>query len=301
MAACAAAALFLAPRQASCKDFPEPVAVADPLEASAGPGIPAGLGAAFEHGSYLFAHDDIDGFYMRVGASPVILDLGGIFALGGNYEAILMCVPVPEGETPVNIAAFWMNAVQFEYGLYASLDLGRAIAPLRGKAGAGLRFLAEYSRTSQHPLRHEYSEEADDILMVGISMPERTLFPGRAAGELRLRCCLRIGWRELFAFWQSTLPQPRISWIAKSEAEALLPLAGRLGLVVRVYPEVFLDRRSKSIDANLFSEAGLSLGRDAFRDELLATLYATGDSDMLDGVAHPTFEAGLAIRFSAGR
>jgi len=294
LAACAAAVLVLAPRAAFGKDFPEPVPVADPLAASAGPGLPAGLGAAFEYGNYLFSHDDVDSFYLRVGASPVLFDLDGRLALGANYESVLMCGPVPSGDTPANVAAFWMNAVQFEYGLYASWAIGT-------EASRSMRVLAEYSRTSQHPLRTAYSEEAADILMLGIASPELALMPDRGAGPLRLRCYLRVGWRGLFGFWESSLPEPRVSWVAKGAVEAELPLTDSFALVARAYPEIFVDRRANSIDANLFAEAGASIGRGALRDELLLSLYATRDSDMLKGAAHPTFEAGLALRLSASR
>jgi hypothetical protein len=292
------AALFIAaimtiiPLRALCKDFPEPAAVADPLAVSPGPVLPAGFGAVFEYGNYLFAHDDIDSFYTRVGANPVLFNLGGRFALAGNYEAVLMCGPVPAGDTPANIAAFWMNAVQFEYGLYASLALG-------ADAEGCLRLLAEYSRTSQHPLRPAYSEVAADILMLGVAAPERSLLHG--AVELRVRGSLRSGWRGLFAFWESSLPQPRMSWTSKLAVEAELSLSGPLCVVARAYPEFFLDRYTNSIDANLFAEAGVSIGTALLRDEFLVTLYATRDSDMLDGAAHPAFEAGFALKLSTAR
>ena len=118
-----AAALFLAPAAASAKDFPEALLAVDPLAAAARPGIPAGMGGAFEYGNYLFAHDYVDSFYLRSSLSPVIFDGGSDFALGALYETDLLCGPVGAGQTAANIAAFWMNAVQFEYGLYASLAM----------------------------------------------------------------------------------------------------------------------------------------------------------------------------------
>ena len=282
----AALALFTFVRPAPCKDFPEPVLAADPLAASSGAGLPAGMGSSFEYGNYAFSHDDVDSFYFRLGASPVILDIGHSFALGAVYESVLMCGPVPSGDVAANVAGFWMNAVQFEYGLYASLAL-----PLPGRP----HLLGEYSRTSQHNLRSQYSEVSADILVLGLALPRFSLGPADILSSLR------AGNSSLFAFWRSTLPQPRISWFLKPAVEAELPLGGACALVVRAYPEIFIDRFSGLLDTNLFAEAGIALEKGQDSSEILFTLYATRDSDLLRGVAHPTFEAGLALRFSHDR
>ena len=113
------------------------------------PGLPSGMDGAFEYGDYAFAHDDVDSFYFRLSASPGPLRLRRQSSpWAGYFEIILMCGPVPPAILAANIADFWMNAVQFQYGLYASLAL-----PLPGRP----HLLAEYSRTSQHDLRPEYS------------------------------------------------------------------------------------------------------------------------------------------------
>jgi hypothetical protein len=268
------------------KDFPEPPALVDPLASAAGPGAAAGLGAAFEYGNYCLSHDDVDSFYFRVGASPVLFAHGDGFALGGNYESVLMCGPVPTGDTPATVAAFWMNAIQFEYGLYASLALP-----------GGVHALAEYSRTSQHPFagRSQYSAVSADILMLGLASPRLR------AGPARIDFYARFGYRDLYDFWEASIPKPRASWILKPAAEARLPLSGRLSAVARAYPEVFYDRKAERLDADAFGEAGLSLDGEAESEELLFTIYGTRDSELLKNEAHPCFEAGLSLRFSRGR
>jgi hypothetical protein len=285
-----AAALFLPAAGASAKDFPEALLAVDPLAAATRPGMPAGMGGAFDYGNYLFAHDDVDSFYLRSSLSPVIFDADGAFALGALYETDLLCGPVGAGQTAANVAAFWMNAVQFEYGLYASARL-----PFRTE----MHLLAEYSRTSQHPLHsgniYTYSEVTADILMLGLSLPRLE------AGPVSLRSYLRLGYRNLMPFWQSSLPQPRVSWIAKPAVEAKYPIGGGLGLVARCDPEVFIDRYARTLDANLFGEAGIAIADGAYDDELLLTFYATRDSDLLKDEAHPSFEAGIAFRFAASR
>lgn len=281
----AAIALLACPRLAFGKIFPLPVAAADPLAAASRPGLPAGMDGAFEYGNYAFAHDDVDSFYFRLSASPVVFDLGDTFALGANFESILMCGPVPATDTPVNIAAFWMNAVQFQYGLYASLAL-----PLPGRP----HLLAEYSRTSQHDLRPQYSQVSYDLLMGGVAWPEYGL------GPVALRSYVRAGYGSLFAFWQSALPQPRISWLLMPSAEAELPLGG-FSIVARLYPDIFIDRYTKHLDADWFAEAGAAIVKCGESTELLLTLYATRDSELLAGAVHPAFEFGLSVRFSYDR
>jgi hypothetical protein len=283
--AAALLASLLMPKAAAAKDFPESVLATDPLAAAARPGVPAGMNGAFEYGNYALAHDDVDSFYFRLSGSPVIFAIGDSFALGGDFESILMCGPVSAGDTPANIAAFWMNAVQFQYGVYASLAL-----PLQGRP----RLLAEYARTSQHDLRAQYSQVSYDLLIGGVAAPELAL------GPVSLRSSLRAGYGSLFAFWHSSLAQPRMSWMLLPSAEAEFPL-GLCSLVARVYPELFIDRYSSSLDADWFAEAGAAFVEGGDSTELLLTLYGTRDSEMLAGAAHPTFELGLALRFSFGR
>jgi hypothetical protein len=287
-------ALLALPSLAPCKDFPEPVLAADSLAAASRPGLSPGMGASFEYGNYVAAHDDVDSFYFRLSASPVLLDVGEAFALGATFESVLMCGPIGPGETAVNAAAFWMNATQFEYGLYAS-------SALPGLGRAGPHLLAEYSRTSQHPMRPAYSEVSADILMLGLALPRLSLGPDRGAGSTELLSYVRAGYRDLFAFWQSALPKPRVSWVLKPAAELQVRLTGALFAVARAYPELFIDRYTGGPDANLFAEAGLAVERGADSSELLFTVYETRDSDLLRAGPHPTFEAGLALRLSQDR
>ena len=273
------------PRLAFCKIFPLPAAVADPLSAASSQGLPAGMDGAFEYGNYAFSHDDIDSFYFRLGGSPVFFTLGDAFALGGNFESILMCGPVPSSDTPANIADFWMNAVQFQYGLYASLAL-----PLPGAP----HLLAEYSRTSQHDLRPQYSQVSYDLLAGGIAPSEFSL------GPVLCRSCVRAGYGSLFGFWQSALAQPRISWFLMPSIEAELPLGG-FRAVARAYPDIFIDRYTDQVDADWFAEAGVAFVKGGDSTELLLTLYDSRNSELLAYAVHPTFEFGLTARFSYDR
>ena len=300
-----AAALSLA---AFAKDFPEPAPVLDGrllvespgptgLSAPAGFSAPAGLGASFEYGNYVLAHDDFDSFYFALRADPVFAALGRTVTLSGSFAAILMCGPVPVGDTPANIAAFWMNSVQFEYALRATIDPWPETGlPESGRLDAGLpRLLLEYGRYSQHPLRGLFSEVTADILTAGLSLPPMNM------GRLSLLACLRAGYHDIFAFWQSSLGPPRASWILKPQAEVEFEAAPGLYMAARAYPSFFLDRYDGEWKAELAAEAGLSLGRDRTRMEFVFILYGSDDSEILRNKAHATFEAGFAFRTATDR
>ncbi|MDP3176315.1 MAG: hypothetical protein Q8M76_00340, partial [Spirochaetaceae bacterium] len=205
----------------------------------------------------------------------------------GSFAAILMCCPVPAGVTPANIAAFWMNSVQFEYALRATID------PWPESARPHLLF--EYGRYSQHPLRGIFSEVTADILTAGLSLP-----PVKN-GKLTLLSCLRAGYHDIFDFWQSSLGPPRASWILKPQAEIEFEAAPGFYLAARAYPSFFLDRHDDRWKADIAAEAGLSLGQDRTRMEFLFVLYGSEDSEILQDEEHATFEAGFAFRMATDR
>ena len=271
---------------AAAKDFPEAAASVDPLAPRESEGLPAALGASLEYADYALSHDDVDSFYLRSSLSPVFFDSGGVFALGSLYESVLMCGPVAASETAANAADFWMNAVQFEYGICAAASMPGL---------PGLHLLAEYSRRSQHPLRSQYSQVAADVVMVGTSLRDLEL------GPVRLQSYLRLGYHEIFAFWHSTLPQPRESWVLRPGLEASWALGSRLVALGRIYPQLFLDRYSGLVDANWFAEAGLGLRRGELDDELLLTFYQSDDDELLATGPHRALELGFAFRLSACR
>jgi hypothetical protein len=283
--------LLLAAAGAAAKDFPESFAAADPLAACREDGSPAGMGGAFEYGNYCIARDgEVDSFFLRSSLSPVLFASEKAFALGALYEVDLLCGPVGAGQTAANVADFWMNAVQFEYGLYASLRL---------PSSPELHLLAEYSRTSQHPLRsgnaYEYSQVTADILSLGLSLPSAEL------GEFAVRAYLRFGYRDLFGFWRSDLPRPRVSWIQRGAIEAKLPLKGRFFLVARGYPDLFVDRYERRLDGDFLAELGIALAKGDLDDEILLTCYGTRDTDLLLDEANPAFEAGIVCRLALSR
>jgi hypothetical protein len=282
--------ILLSGAPAYCKYFPEPLSVEDPLLAAADTGFPAGMSASLEYGDYAFDTNYIDDFYFRLGASPVIIANGDSFAIGVNFESILLCSIVPPEQNSASIAHFWMNAVQFQYGLNAAFAI-----PLSGTWRPD--FLIEYSRASEHPFpSRDYSPAATDILQLGLA------FPAMRSDCFSATLGLDCGYHQLFDWiWQSGLPQPRISWILEPTIEAKYRLKAGLEAVGRVYPQFFIDRFSDSIAADIFAEAGIDVVKGGGRTEFLFTFYESQNSEILADEATPGLRAGFSIRFSDGR
>lgn len=134
------------------------------------------------------------------------------FALSATYGAFLMNGPVNEGGKPGSRLQWLMNAVQFEYGFHAAWDAGP------------LFLLGEYSRTSQHPFRDDFSEVSSDLVKVGVAAPRLDL------GPLRIYAFLRLGYSEIFDFWESDLEDPRTMWLAQPSLRAEWPGLEALGI-----------------------------------------------------------------------
>ena len=109
-----------------------------------------------------------------------------------------------------------------------------------------------------------------------------------------------MGYCDLFDFWKSSLPPPRTSWALSPSLEAECRVSRLTVAVLRAYPRIFMDRNQGKLDADLFAEAGVSLGLGNARAELVLEIFASRDSEILESRAHPTFEAGFAVRMSTG-
>jgi hypothetical protein len=87
----------------------------------------------------------------------------------------------------------------------------------------------------------------------------------------------------------------------KPAIEARYALGRDFFAVARTYPQVFIDRFKERLDADIYAEAGIAIGKGADSVECLFSLYGTQDSELLDDKATPTFEAGISVRFSYDR
>lgn len=201
------------------------------------------------------------------------------------YGTYLLSGPVNEGTDPGSDRAPWlMNAVQFEYGLTLQRRMGAWTA------------LAEYSRRSSHPLRSEFEEPAADILRVGVAPPPF------AWGALAVRTMVRVGWVELWDFWEvETIPDPRVLYTANiaGEFEYRLPVDS---VPVSLFAIVLWDPfilRSGGVDGDVECDWGVGVGERGRRIELYLNYYRSGDTEQGEEEAIPVVLIGYGIRFVA--
>jgi hypothetical protein len=273
-------AFFLLP--VFSRDFKEPPVVYDPLACQEGEQVFLNYVYGDARGEFQCFHgSDYDNFDARALITFNLVSLESTFALNGFWDVYLLIGPVAPGEAPPTIAAFWMNAVQFQYGFTASFNL------------SGWHILLESSRTSQHPFagRTAMAEIATDVLRTGFTAPPLTF------GDLAFAFALRTGYIDLFDFWQSTMPKPRTFWIFSPSLSANYRLNGLLSLYGDLGPD-FLILRKGGFDANLTLEAGVEIGYGKPRLRLFLEYYHTGDTEEIQGTASPVDLFGAGFQFS---
>ena len=264
---------------AFCRDFPQPFEVADPLYGSApseSGWMPRGY-TELIYCTHLLRSSPEDSFDVRALSSFTLLDVDSRFALNLYWGGILLVGPLAEGETAATMMQWWMNANQFEYGLAAGAGLGV------------LDLSFEYSRTSQHPWRGDYSQVTTDALKWGLTLPELRagLF------EFDLRCF--AGYVDLFDFWKSSVPKPRTIWIASPAARISLHAMPGISLFVRCQADLLL-LRGGGTDADLWAEFGIRTGRGTGRAEFYLDYFGSGDTEELDKGPAPSSLLGLGFR-----
>ncbi|RPJ04222.1 MAG: hypothetical protein EHM28_13830, partial [Spirochaetaceae bacterium] len=166
------------------KDFQEPLEVIDPLypDAKDSSGFLT-YGYCDISNTWYVVMNDSSSYYNRVLGAFTLLDINNDFALNAYYSTYLLVGPVLPGETPATAAEFWMNAVQFEYGFTGAARV------------LGWDIIFEYSRTSQHPLKSEYSQVTTDVLKTGFVAPRLIL------DNIMAIFWFRTGFVDLFDFW----------------------------------------------------------------------------------------------------
>jgi hypothetical protein len=266
----------------SATDKPEPLAIDDPLIA---PWEHSGLGFmtaghgefAYNYNAFSWSATNIWNMHATVGFTPLRLD--DAWALSAYYSAWTLATPYQPGEPASNVIHFWLGGLEFEYGLCMAFALGP------------LHLTAEYSRTSLHDLKGSYSEVSTDDLKLGL------VWPGLELGPLRGTPWLRGGTVDLFDFWQSILPKPRLA--AMCELGADLAWDAAPGFVV--YDRGALDGnfpRAGGFDVSWWNELGIRLGSEAGRLEIYLGLSGSPDNEELRAGPLPDFLAGLGARLS---
>jgi hypothetical protein len=302
--------LALVPNPAVARDFPEPPEIADPwlavsqeqspataAEAGRKPLLlaPAASGDIGYH-DYALLDGPNDSFSVRSRMAGVPLVVGPV-ALGVYWSSYLLVGPIVATDDPASVAEWWMNAVQFEYGLIAATRLPE---PFRSAT-------VEYGRTSQHPLRAGFSEIASDVIRCSVWFmtfrPDR-LFSQRSIINLGIA----VSWIDLYDFWGSDLLRPRTRVRAAVPYEVTLDLvetgAARLQLFAAGEPRLLVLRSAEvqpgtdlqpGVQLELDAELGLRV-RGHARLDLALEIFTTRDSEQRRDEASPLTSLGFVIR-----
>lgn len=283
------------------RDWYEPLEVVNPLQLRSYEGVeilPGGFAETI-YTTHAFNDGPYDSFQINSRNGHTIVGAER-FALSFTYGAFLMNGPVSEGGKPGSRLQWLMNAVQFEYGFHAAWDAGP------------LYLLGEYSRTSQHPFRDNFSEVSSDLIKVGVAPPRVDI------GPVRLYAFLRLGYSEIFDFWESDLEDPRTMWLAQPSLRAYWPGVetleiARVGLFLEADAEVAVARSARFHEAgeivgNGAVKAGVrvrgleppgageeSLSRGAL--DLYLDYYGSDNSEIREDKKTPVQLFGYAIRF----
>ena len=312
-----AALLLVAIAQLPARDFPEPLALSDPWLAIAAGSLsrigtrlplllaPAAYGEIAYH-DYTFLDGPHDSFSVRtrVGGVPVAF---GPVALWVYWSSFLLVGPIEPTDDAASIAEWWMNAVQFEYGLIAAVHLAQ---PFRS-------ITLEYGRTSQHPLRSGYSEVSSDVISAGVWM--ETLRISRHCddagallhGQTTIDLGLRASWINLYDFWESELLRPRTRVRIAAPVELVLDLVEIGGAMLQVVlagePRLLILRTGEVqpgtdldplVQMEVEAEIGLRV-RGRARWEVVVELYSTQDTEQRRTEPSPLTTLGIVARIGS--
>lgn len=250
------------------KDFYQPAL--DPQVA------PPVIGGLFLWEQSFYAATEWDSFLFRTASWGT---LGGVSPVFIQYffDSALLAGPLSPGENPSAAVAFWLNAVQFEYGFRGSFVLGTSS-----------QGYLEYSRRSLHPLRPVYAQTSYDILAMG--------------GEWRLEAgdaCLlfhpRTAWLQMFPLWQSILPEYRELFRLEAAWELSHPLATDWAVFIGGRPTLIVTRK-EDWGWDLTLESGLRFSRDHGTSEVYLRLTGADDTELLEAGPHRDFQVGLGLR-----
>jgi hypothetical protein len=261
------------------RDFREPVETLDPLLSIHDESVfflPHGYGDVTynDHTIIGSAHDSFD---IRTLCSFTLAQVQSFFALNVYYGVYLLVGPLEEGENPATIMEWWMNAVQYEYGLICSFDI------------YDIHILFEYARTSQHPLRGGYSQVTTDVLKSGIS------FPPLSFGSFNLHGIFRTGYVDLFDFWESSVDKPRTIWVFTPTIESLYFISDMVSCYIRFDTDIILLRKG-GVDLDFWAEGGILMGRDTARLSLFIEYVHTQDTEELNNEVSPVDLLGFGFR-----
>jgi hypothetical protein len=221
-------ALFTAP--ADARDYREPFYSYDPLARPVPqPGVLTDSAAEIQYMNYLFKDTDLEIFLVNTHGSFMPVTYPGVGALSLSFGSYLLAGR-PTMQPNPHAAGFLLNVIQFEYSLRGSVACGP------------LNCLFGYGRLSQHRLHGGLQNTGEDILSAGVSLPPSPFYRLANGHALTVRGFLLGRNKELYDFWQSTLPEPRSRWTVELRALVGLPLSGSIALFTDLSAEALALR-----------------------------------------------------------
>jgi hypothetical protein len=261
-------------------DFPDPFEAVDPGRFPEQES-PSSLFLPFSAGelsyNHALLHSDAELFHLGLSAYGTVVRSGRV-ALGYRIDSLLLAGPVAGSETAASAAEFWLNAVQYEYGLHLSFRLTPEWS-----------ILGEYSRLSLHPLRDGYGETAYDILKIGAALPEAHFIGWTMKGILRL------GYHSLFPFWESELEPYRVRGSVSPRLRLQSP--GSAAFYLEAEPNL-LVLSDGSPGWELFAEAGFQGAGSGGGAEFFIWVQFNDESELLEERAAASRQIGAGFRLS---
>ncbi|MCX7786308.1 MAG: hypothetical protein N2442_01270 [Spirochaetes bacterium] len=203
------------------RDFPEPIDAFDALSGvdSDSPNLLPASFLQLRYDNFTFHSSVTDDFQIQALGSFTLLQYQGFVGLKLSYGTFLLVGPLAPGDVAASTAKWWMNSVQFQYGLYGAFNVG------------GVHLLWEYSRLSNHPLRAQrtatetFENPASERLATGIVLPPIKV------GSFRGHFYYRTGFVDLFDYWKAkNIPKPRNFWVHRFGMEASYPIHSSLAV-----------------------------------------------------------------------
>lgn len=194
------------------------------------------------------------------------------------FDSALLAGPLSPGENPAAVVGFWLNAVQFEYGLRGTFPFS-----------VDHQVYGEYSRRSLHPLRPGYAQTSYDVLALGAEIKI-------LGGPMEAALHPRLSWLQMFPFWQSVLPTYRELIRGEIGWDAAVPGPGSLKWFAGGRKSL-LYTRSGTFGWEVYADAGLRLEGPQGRGELYGRLFFSDDTELLEKSPHRDFQAGAGLRF----
>jgi hypothetical protein len=263
-------------------DFPEPLRVIDPLLTSqpdAAPVFMAGGSSELGFNFHLLSSTPDDSWNLHSTAAFTLFCSGDTFAMAAYYGAWTLTAPIAPGAPSGNALRLWLSALEFEYGITAAVGIGP------------LQVIAEYARTSQHPLVSRFSQVSTDSVKLGLVLPRLQ------TGDFTQSWYLRGGVVDLFDFWRSILPKPRLMGMVTLGNELEWRFTPDLGLFATGSADWNIKRHGGT-DLSGRCELGGRFGTGPARAELYLAISGTPDSEEIQGGVNPSTLAGIGFRFS---